>query len=179
MKRIVAVFFVLLLISGCATMTPARYSMSADNQQALKQFKGVMVELVNLAPPANYDANCRMIGPIKAADGTPINDFVKNAFNDEFKFANIYSTSGVKLQGVLTQVEFSSSSGLTNGWWKLGIKLTSSNGATLEQSSRTNFKSGFGGISACNNTAEALGGAVQDLIHETFTNPYFSKLLQK
>jgi hypothetical protein len=179
MKKLAGALVSLLLLSGCATMTTARYSMSADNQQALKRFQGATVELVALAPPANYDANCRMVGPIKAADGGPINEFVKKAFNDEFKFANIYSTGGVKLQGVLTQAEFSSSSGLTNGWWKLAVKLTSSNGATLEQSSHTDFKSGFGGLSACNNTAQALGGAVQDLIHATLTNPKFPELLKQ
>lgn len=178
-KKVIAILVPLMLLSGCVTLTPARYSMSADNQQALKQFNAAKVELVALAPPADFDANCRMAGPIRAAGGAPINEFVKKAFNDEFKFANDYSTSGVKLQGVLTQVEFSSSSGLTHGWWKLAIKLTSSNGASLRQSSRTDFESGFNGVAACNNTALALGDAVQDLIHATLTNPDFPALLKQ
>jgi len=177
-KKVIAILVLLMLLSGCSTMTPARYSMSADNQLALKQFNGVKVELTALVPPADFDTNCRMVGPIQAADGVPINEFVKKAFNDEFKFAGDYSTSGVKLQGVLTQVEFSSSSELTHGWWKLAIKLTSTNGASLLQSSRTDFKSGLNGLAACNNTAQALGGAVQDLIHATLTNPNFSALLK-
>jgi hypothetical protein len=177
MKMIFAAAAV-LLVSGCATMTPARYTMSADNQQSLKAYKGDQVELVSVAPPAHFDPDCRMVGPIKAADGAPINKFVRDAFNDEFKFANMYSGDGVQLHGVLTQVEFSSSSGLTKGWWKLAIKLTSSNGASLVQSSETKFKSGFVGLTACNNTAQALGGAVQDLIHATLTNPKFPALLK-
>lgn len=178
MKMLLLAVAAAALLSGCATMTPARYSMSADNNVALRQYSGSNVALVSLAPAPDADMNCRMVGPIQAANGEPISEFVRNAFNSEFKFARIYSTSGTKLQGKLTHVQFSSSSGLTHGWWQLGIELESSNGATLEKTSKTNFKSGFAGLTACNNTAQALGGAVQDLIHAVVTDPRFKQLIQ-
>lgn len=178
MKKLIAAAAVLALLSGCATMTPARYSMSANNNVALRGFSGSHVALVSLAPAPDPDKSCRMVGPIETANGEPISEFVRNAFNSEFKFAQIYSTTGTQLRGKLTEVQFSSSSGLVHGWWQLGIKLTSSNGATLSKTSKTNFKSGFGGLAACNNTAQALGGAVQDLIHAVVTDPQFKKLLE-
>lgn len=177
-KKLIVVAAAVVLLSGCATMTPARYSMSANNQVALRQFSGTHVELVSLAPAPDPDKDCRMVGPIETASGEPISEFVRDAFNSEFKFARIYSTTGIQLRGKLTELQFSSSSGLTHGWWQLGIKLTSSNGATLSKTSKTSFKSGFGGLAACNNTAQALGGAVQDLIQAVVTDPQFKKLIE-
>jgi hypothetical protein len=105
------------------------------------------------------------MGPIQAMDGLTIPQFIQKAFNDEFKFANVYDNQrGMKLTGKVDKIEFSSSAGLTNGWWDLAITLQSPNGRTLRVENRYNFKSGFDAATACNQTAQALGAAVQDLI---------------
>ena len=119
-----------------------------------------------------------MMGPIQASDGMSIPQFVEKAFNDELKFANIYSDSGISLAGTLNKIQFSSTSGLTNGWWDIGLTLTSSNGKAISVENRYEFKSGFDAITACNQTAQALGPAVQDLIKRTVTDPAFGQLLQ-
>ena len=178
MKKLVAAAAVVAMLSGCATVTPARYSMSANNNVALREYSGAKVELVSLASAPDPDQLCRMGAYIETANGEPISEFVRNAFNSEFKFAQVYSTFGTKLRGKLTEVQFSSSSGLTHGWWQLGINLTSSNGVTMSKTSKTNFKSGFVGVAACNNTAQALGSAVQDLIHAVVTDPKFKLLIK-
>jgi len=109
-------------------MTPARYSVSVDNNQALKQYQGSKARVASMASPASYDANCRLMGPIQASDGMSIPQFIEKAFNDEMKFAGIYDTQeGVVLTGTMNKIEFSSTSGLTNGWWDLGLTLSSSN----------------------------------------------------
>ncbi len=177
MNRALLLAVVLTAVGGCSTMTPARYAPSADTNQVLRKYAGTKVQLTQLAAPASYDANCRFMGPIQAADGQSIPEFVKNAFNDEFKFADIYSKDGISLEGALSQVEFSSISGVTDGWWELGIVLKSTNGKTLWKLSRTEFKSGFDAVTACNQTAQALGGAVQDLIKAAVTDPGFKALL--
>ena len=159
-------------------MTPARYSMSVDNNQALKKFEGAKVRLSSLSHPASFSANCRLMGPIQASDGMTIPQFVEKAFNDEFKFASIYSENGIELSGSLNQVEFSSSSGLTNGYWHLGMNLKSSNGKSMSFDNRYDFKSGFDAITACNQTAQALGPAVQDLIKKAVTSSEFTALIQ-
>jgi hypothetical protein len=56
-------------------------------------------------------------------NGMIIPEFVQKAFNDELKFASIYSDSGTQLAGTSTKIEFSSVSGLTGGWWDLGLRL--------------------------------------------------------
>jgi hypothetical protein len=116
------------------------------------------------------------MGPIQASDGMTIPQFVEKAFNDEFKFASIYADNGVVLSGTLSQIEFSSSAGLTNGYWLLGMTLKSSNGKSMTVDSRYDFKSGFDAITACNQTAQALGPAVQDLIKKAVTQPNFAAM---
>lgn len=178
MKKHLAVIALAMFALGCSTMTPARYSVSIDNNQALKRYEGSQARLVSISSSTKYDANCRLMGPIQASDGMTIPQFVEKAFNDELKFANVYSEQGVALEGDLTRIAFSSSAGLVNGWWELALKLTSSNGKSLAVESRYDFKSGFDAVTACNQTAQALGPAVQDLIKKTVTDPQFGELLK-
>lgn len=177
MKKTVALMVVCMGVVGCSTMTPARYAMSVDNNQILKQYSGKNVKLSSMAAQGDYEPHCRLMGPIKASDGMTIPEFVQKAFNDELKFAGIYSDSGTQLAGTLTKIEFSSVSGLTGGWWDLGLTLKSNNGKSLSAENRYEFKSGFDAITACNQTAQALGPAVQDLIKKAVSDPAFPGLL--
>lgn len=118
------------------------------------------------------------MGPIQASDGMTIPQFVEKAFTDELKFASLYSDTGVALTGSINRIEFSSTSGLTNGYWHLGMELKSSNGRSMSFDNRYEFKSGFDAITACNQTAQALGPAVQDLIKKVVTNPGFGGLIR-
>jgi hypothetical protein len=179
MKKFCVALAATLALAGCSTMTTARYSVSIDNNQALKAYAGEAVRLDSLKLATDYDAGCRLAGPVRAIDDMTIDQFVMKAINDELKFANIYSESGTTLTGELTKVEFSSSAGLTNGWWDLGIKLDSSNGQSMAVSNRYNFKSGFDAMTACNHTAQALGPAVQDLIRKMVTDPRFGALISR
>lgn len=173
-------FFLLLCtiaLTACSTMTPPRYSVSVDNIQKLKTFEGAEVEVDSLNQVATFSANCRLMGPIEPADGLTVPQFVSKAFNDEFKMADIHSDTGTKLTGDITRIQFSSVSGLTNGFWDIELKLASSNGKSMTTSNKYTFKSGFDAITACNATADALAPAVQDLIKATIHDPEFSKLL--
>ncbi len=167
-----------MVASGCSTMTPARYSVSVDANQQLKRLVGTRVVLTNLAEPPSQDINCRLMGPIQAGDGMTVTGFIQKAFNDEFKFADLYDQTGHQLEGRVTKIQFSSSSGLTNGWWELGLVLNSESGATLSTNIHHDFKSGFDAITACNQTAQALGAAVQDLVVKTVSNPGFEALFE-
>jgi hypothetical protein len=175
---LVVALLAFLFITGCSTMTPARYAVSVDANQKLESMPDARVYLANLSPPADEDSNCRLMGPIKAGDGLTISEFIADAFNDEFKFADIHDENGVRLDGEVTEIEFSSSDGLTNGHWNLGIKLRSSNGNQMSSHINYKFKSGFDAITACNQTAQALGAAVQDLIVETVSDAGFKALLE-
>lgn len=178
MKKVAMLLLTLIACAGCSTMTPARYSISVDTNQILKQNKGAKVAVVSMNAPQTFDANCRLMGPIQAADGMSIPEFVRKAFNDELKFAEIYNEKeGIQLTGTMDHISFSSSAGLTNGWWDLGLTLRSANGKSLTVSSRYDFPSGFDAITACNQTAQALGAATQDLIKKAVSDPSFKQLL--
>lgn len=173
-----AVFWLLLFVTGRSTMTPARYAVSVDANEELEEMVGAKVYVANLSPPEDEDSNCRLMGPIKAGDGLSITEFIQDAFNDEFKFADVYDEKGVRLEGQVTEIEFSSTDGLTNGHWNLGLTLRSSNGKQMSSRVNYKFKSGFDAITACNQTAQALGAAVQDLIVETVSDAGFDALLE-
>jgi hypothetical protein len=96
-------------------MTPAHYSISVDNNRELKKYGGSKIQLMALDSRGSLNTNCRLMGPIQASDGMTIPEFVRKAFNDEFKFAEVYGDTGVKLSGDLTKIAFSSSAALTNG----------------------------------------------------------------
>lgn len=178
MNRICFIVVLLVpLVSACSTMTPARYSPSADTNLALDRYPDARVRLTHLTMPEDADVNCRLMGPIKAADGMSIAEFIADAFNSEFKFADIYAEDAVTLHGSVDRVEFSSIVGLTSGRWDLALSLTSSNGESMSSQNLYEFKSGFDAITACNQTAQALGSAVQELIEKTVSDPAFATLL--
>lgn len=177
MKKFV-IATLLVILSGCSTMQPPRYSVSVDNIQALKQYEGAKAEVTSLNQSASFSSNCRAMGPIEPADGLTIPAFISKAFNDELKMAEVHSADGVKINGDVTSIEFSSISGLTNGYWDISITLNSSNGSTLLVTNKYSFKSGFDAITACNATADALTPAVQDLIRSAVTDPNFGNLLK-
>ena len=179
MKKIILIAVIGCLISSCSTMTPARYSVSVDTRQSLRQYDGILVYLGALEPPDSYEANCRLMGPIQAAHGLTIPEFITDAFNDEFKFAEIYDNEqGIQLNGKVDKIEFSSSKGLTHGWWDIYVTLQSPNGKTMSVGTHYSFESGFDAITACNQTAQALGMAVQDLVHNAVTHYKFRTLLE-
>ena len=178
MNKLCLVLFGVVMLSGCSTMQPARYAVSVDNVQILKKYKGASAEVTLLDQSAIYDPHCRLMGPIEPADSLTISQFITKAINDELKIADIYSSSGVKLTGDVTQVQFSSITGLTNGFWDIALSLRSSNGNTLAVDNKYSFKSGFDGITACNATADALTPAVQDLLTVLFDHPKFPELIK-
>jgi len=164
------------VLYGCSTMTPARYSMSADTNQLLKRLRGKTAVLTELLPAASYEPTCRLMGPIQAGDGLTIPQFVAKAFNDELKFADLYDeTQGIKLSGSMDKVAFSSAS----GWWDLAMTLRSDKDVQFSVEHRYNFTTSFDAITACNQTAQALGAATQDLIKKAVSHPQFSSLLER
>lgn|SRR5690606_27935391 len=174
MKKIFIIITV-LLVTGCSTMQPPRYSISVDNVQALKKLGDESLYTTDFTMSAEFKAGCRLMGPIEPADGMSIPDFISKAFNDELKMAEKYSETGSKITGDVTKVSFDSV-GQAN--WEIALKLNSSNGQTLDVSNIYNFKSGFDAVTACNATADALSPAVQDLIHKVVSHPDFIDLLK-
>jgi len=177
LKRVATAALFLVMLSACSTMTPSTYAPSADNNVALRKLAGAQVNIVSITETKKFDAGCRMMGPIKASGSRSVAQFVKDSFNDEFKFANVYGPN-VALEATLTNVAFSSMSGLTGGWWEFDLTLKNpKTGHTLMAQSRYEFPSGFDAMTACMQTAQALTPGVQLLIKNTVTQPGFALLV--
>jgi hypothetical protein len=168
------------MLAGCSTYAVPRYSISADNVMALKSVAGdgIAVGAFTQAPILNQNPNsimCRGVGPIKTPDGEPFADFVRTSLVSELKIAGAYAPNApVQLTGRLDNIDFSSMSGA----WNLGLSVSSSNGKSLSVSENYSYSSSYFGETACNQTAQALMPAVQDLIAKLVHAPDFPSLLK-
>ncbi len=79
--------------------------------------------------------------------------------------------------GVVEQLSFSSSRGLTGGIWDIGLRVNSSNGKSNFVSEHYEFNSGFDALTACKQTAEAYLPAVQNLIGKLVKSADFRGLV--
>jgi len=178
MKKI-AVVLAVMSLSACSTITPPRYSISADTNVALKS---IGIGNINVGPftgPATFDRACRGAGPIAPPDNMSFEAYIQKALADELKVAGLFDdkTPKITLTGSLETLSFSSSRGLTGGQWDIGLRLKSSNGKSLFVSEHYEFESGFIADTACKQTAEAYFPAVQNVIGKAIRNPDFKALL--
>lgn len=167
-------------LTGCETPTTQRYAISADNNQAIKALGVSNVGVGTFQPPADFSANCRALGPLKVSDGMSHTQYIQKAFEDEFKVAGVFASkdASATLTGKVNQLEFSSSKGLTGGYWKIDVTLTSSNGKSLPVNEYYEFSSGFSAPEACRNSAEAFSRAVQNLVGKAVRDPAFPALVK-
>lgn len=165
-----------IFTSGCSTYSATRYSVAADNVVALRQLSGktINVGAFSAAASGQKEIMCRGVGPIKTPDGEPFSDFVRKAFVDELKIANIYSTNApVTLTGSLDAIEFSS----TSGNWSLTLTIKNTLGKSMTAKEDYSFTSSFVGETACNQTAQALMPAVQNLVGKIVKSTEFTQLV--
>jgi hypothetical protein len=166
------------MLSGCSTYAASRYSISADNVTALRAFRGqtVTVGPFTAAQPGKTEIMCRGVGPIKTPDGEPFEEFVRKAFVDELKIAELYAAGApVVLTGRLDAIDFQSGADAT---WKIKVTLSSSNGKSLSVAEEYGYKSSYYGETACNQTAHALMPAVQNVVSRVVRHPDFPSLMR-
>lgn len=163
MKNLITGFCLLVILSGCSTYAVSRYSISADNVVALRALNGKTISIGSFTSfsPGLNEIMCRGVGPIKSPDGEPFAEFIRKALIDELKIANAYSPSSpVILTGNLEAIDFSS----TSGNWHLVLSIKSSNGRSMTVTEDYVYTSSWYGETACNQTAQALMPAVQNLV---------------
>jgi hypothetical protein len=126
-----------------------------------------------------FDNSCRAVGPISPPDNMSFELYLQKALADELKVAGKFDdkTPKVTLSGVVEQLSFSSSRGLTGGSWDIGLRINSSNGKSNFVSEHYEFNSGFIGDTACKQTAEAYLPAVQNIIGKLVKSSEFLALV--
>jgi hypothetical protein len=177
MRARISLLIAIVLISGCSSYTITKYGVTPDNVTALRTVGG---QRVNIGPfgatkAGQTSIGCRGVGPIKAPDGSTFEEYIRRAFIDEFKVADMLADSApVTLTGNLDKLDFSS----TSGKWTIDLTLTSSNGRTLTTNEVYDYETSFIGEKACALTAQAFTPAVQSLVGKVFRRPEFSDLLK-
>lgn len=180
MKRTLALIGACMVLVACESPTTQRYAISADNHQAIKALGATGVGIKPFEAPPEYSPNCRALGPMKVADNLTHTQYIQKAFEDELKIAGAYepNTARVTLGGKVNRLDFSSSKGITGGYWQIDLTLVSSNGKTLGVNEYYEFNSGFAANEACRNTAEAYSRAVQNLVGKAVRSAEFASLLK-
>jgi hypothetical protein len=177
MKRIFGVLAA-LTVAACHTFTVPPYSISLDNNRALKATLGDQhVAVGPFTMETAVAARCRA-GPIELLGGMTFEAYVQTAFTDELKVAGLYDPqSPITFRGKITELSFSS--GIASGAWDIGLTLDSSNGETLSASEHYEFQSYYDGGAACRNVADAFQSVVQVLIGKVVAAPEFRRMAQK
>jgi hypothetical protein len=175
--RILVATLAVVLLSGCSSYNVAKYGISPDNATALKVLSGnkVAVAAFRAAEPGRMEIGCRAVGPIKTPAGLAFEEYIRRAFIDELRLADVYAESApVSLAGTLGKVDFNSNSGK----WFLDLTLASSNGRSLQVVESYDYETSFIGEKACALTAQAFAPAVQSLIGKVVRSPEFAGLLK-
>ena len=176
MKAIIALLG-LTILTGCSTFATSRYSPSVDNVLALKQHKGVQVNVGNFSSfePGLSVITCRGFGPVKSPDGEPYSEYIRKALTDELKMSDVYSSDApITLTGQLNQLDFSSNSGN----WNISLTVNSSNGKSVTVNDNYKYTTSYNGETACNQTAQAFMPAVQDIIAKLVRGNDFKTLIK-
>lgn len=176
MKRLI-VLVALIALAGCDSFSAAPYSISADNDVALKSALGT--EHVGVGPftaAKAFDTSCRLAGPIQLPEGLTYPSYIQKAFADELKVAGLYDEkSPVVLTGVVDDLKF----GSMGGTWDITLTLRSSDGKSMKAAEHYEFHTSYTAGSACHNVADAFQPAVQGLVGKVVAAPEFRTLLKQ
>lgn len=119
---------------------------------------------------------CRLLGPVNVTPGKSIPEYIQEAFQEELFRAGIYATdANVEIDGHITELNFSS---VSQAFWKIGLKLTPSNGEPFTVNTYYEFSTSYSAYSACQNVADAFGPSVQELIETAVTDPAFRQVFE-
>ncbi|MDD5161212.1 MAG: hypothetical protein PHI47_14275 [Sulfuricurvum sp.] len=171
----------LALFTGCANKVP-NYASSPQNIRAVKNLQSEEKTTVNISTfKANNEGEskvmCRLATPVGTPDGMTFAKYVEDALAVELEMGNMFDPkSAVTLTGNLENVY--GSTVLGNAYWEHTLKLTSSNGKTIEKTSRYDYESSFTAYSACSEMQRSYLPAVQKLVNDIVTDPHFKELVK-
>ncbi|MFZ2968881.1 MAG: hypothetical protein WA080_07495 [Sulfuricurvum sp.] len=171
----------LALLTGCANKVP-NYSSSLQNIRAVKNLQVEEKTTVNIATftaknEGEAKVMCRLAVPVGTPDGMTFAKYVEDALATELEMGNMLDPkSKITLTGSLENVY--GSTVLANAYWEHKLKITSSNGQSMEKISRYDYESSFSAYSACSEMQRSYLPAVQKLVNDMVTDPHFKDLIK-
>ncbi len=177
--KILIVAVSILVLSACSYM-PQRYSVSADNTQALKK---IGVGNINVGPftkTAEFDNSCRVVaGVVEKPDNTGFEGYIQKALIEELKQAGMFDDIAPKitLSGVVEKLSLSTWRTIYLSNWDIGVRLNSSNGKTVYITQHYEFNAGSNKLADCQQIADQYMFAVQKTLNKLITAPEFQSLV--
>jgi hypothetical protein len=179
-KAAIIVSAMAIFLTGCETTNSIPYKTSPANTIALQgklQAKGKKVSVANviIASSIEEKPNCRMMGPIAIAPGKTVRQFVKEAIQEELLAAGSYDpASPIVIDAEIDELTFSS---VSPARWNISIRVRSNKSTGYRVSEEYKFETSWTAQSACKNTADAFGLAVQQLIRKIVEDKKFDELV--
>ena len=164
-------------LSGCSVKVP-QYNSSADNVVQLRTIDFKLNVGTFTATHSAKSTLCRLARTVVVPHGLSFEKYIENAFTEELKMADKYSSeSNITITANLNNLK--ASSGLAStGYWSFDMTIQSSNGKSFDITSKHIYDTSFIGAIACNEMMpNAFKPAVQKLIKEVVSNPKFNDLL--
>lgn len=169
---------VVTLLSACSHVSQ-RYSPSATNVEQIRESAKdasakISVDQFTATEKGKKSIVCRAEGAISAPDNKSFDEFIRDAITDEFRVAGVYDAKSLaKLQGNLDYIDFSSNIG--SGKWVMKMTFKSENVEPFLVENTYEFSTNFIANIACEQVAQALAPATQDLIKKLVQHPSFKK----
>lgn len=169
-----------LLMSGCANKVPT-YSNTPQNMRAVKTVAAssapINIGKFTATNEGESKVMCRLATPIGTPDGVTFAKYIEDALSTELEMGNMIDPkSKITITGNLDNIY--GSTVLGNAYWEFKIKVTSSNGKSIDVTSRYDYESSFSAYSACSEMQRSYLPAVQELVNKIVTHPNFGELLK-
>ena len=177
MKRIIIVVFAFIL-SACSYM-PQRYSVSAENTEALNKLGVGNIDVGRFTKAAEFDTRCKVVsGEVKRPD-MGFEGYIQQALVQELKAADIFDdqTPKITLSGVVEKLSLSTWRAIYLSNWDVGVRLNSSNGKTVYITQHYEFNAGQNNLADCQQLADHYMFAVQKTLNKLINAPEFQSLV--
>ena len=177
MLRILLLSLSAVVITGCSTYATDRYSPETETVVELRDMNMQPISVGTFeSENPKTSISCRAVGPIETPDGQTYSDFLRGAFRDELLLAEKYDRdSRITIRGYIEEFTFSSVQGI----WRINLTMESSNGSTMRVIEVYDYETSFYGETACNQTAQALVPAVQNLVNTAVQSDEFPELVRQ
>lgn len=172
--------FFLCACSYMLTYKPPHYSVSADNAIAIKRFGGGNISVGSFTNTAEFDNDCGITaGSVVMPDKLRFEGYIRNGLVDELKNAGMYDDVAPKitLSGTVEELSLFSRRYIYTSTWKIGLRVTSSNGQSVSVAEHYDFDAGPGSRADCQRIADSYMPAVQKILGKFINSPEFKSLI--
>lgn len=175
-KKLLVVGFFVVYLSGCS-FTASNYGASFENVETIKELGSVQVFVEDFtATTSTSSIACRGAGSVVTPNKETFESYIHKAFVSELKLAGIFSeTAPITLKGHFTKIDFNSNIG--NGKWAFELTATSDQDESVNIVSKHEFSTNWVADKACQQVAQALVPAVQNLIGDIVKHSKFKELI--